>query len=48
MQAAGRRTVRIVPSIRGDKVNEEMLTSFSNLQPLGLLCLGIHITFMTG
>ena len=48
MQAAGRLEGRNSPEHQGEKVNEEMLTSFSSLQPLGLLCLGIHITFMTG
>ena len=48
MLAAGRPEGRNSSEHRQEKVNEQMLTSFSELQPLGLLCLGIHITFMTG
>lgn len=47
MLVAGRPEGRNSSEHRREEVNEQMLTSFS-LQPLGLLCLGIHITFMTG
>lgn len=47
MLAAGRPEGLNSPEHRGKKVNEQMLTSFSELQPLGPLSLGIHITFMT-